>query len=849
MDIRHFRKTALLLVSLGILLGMVVPAARAQLTGGADRNTSQLTNYQNECAIAKNPTNKDQLFASCNTAGAGLYAARSVDGGLTWTYPDADKTIADGDAGQGALACCDPTLAWDTFGNLYVGYLGDAGSVEVMRSTDAGLTFTTIGSFAGSVDQPTLVAENTTDPSAPVALWVVWNQSNTMRARGAAVTGLGASGAFTAMQTIPGTTGCSFGDVAIAPSGAVVQACQNPTGGQGPANILVNTDADGLGAGNFAAAVTATATNVGGFDFIPAQNVRSIDAEAGLAYDRNPMSPHVGRLYLMYTEEAAPENNDTNIMVRFSDDDGGTWSAPVRVDGDPGTRSQFLPKIASNRVSGNVAVCWHDARNSAGNNTMQEFCNMATPAGANTGTWIGAVQVSDGTSTGTGGSPPTPGTVDIQYGDYSGMAYFQGIVHPIWADNGNSAGGNPDLPRYEAYTDRIWGGMAAMEGDPHLTSLNGVHWDFQSSGEFVALRGDGLEIQTRQTAAATTFFPGENPHTGLATCASLNTAVAARVGKHRVTYQPNISGVPDPSGLQLRIDGELKTLGSAGIDLDDGARITRTSATGGIQVKFATGTRLVVTPGWWDSQKLWYLNVNVYDSTFGDGLIGAIAGRNWLPNLPDGTASGPRPAAVAARYDALYRRFADAWRVRAANSLFDYAPGTDTSTFTLAGWPPMQPPCEVPNVEPAKPLSEAIAKKVCRPVVDKARNASCVFDVRVTGDRGFAKTYLATQELDTGNAITLSDDRDPTKVGQPVVFTAQVVRPDGKPASGAIQFVLDGRAVGRTMKLDERGRAQWRTADLKAGRHVVVARYKPGKQGDPAAGASNEETHEVRAPG
>jgi lysyl endopeptidase len=73
--------------------------------------------------------------------------------------------------------------------------------------------------------------------------------------------------------------------------------------------------------------------------------------------------------------------------------------------------------------------------------------------------------------------------------------------------------------------------------------------------------GNGLEILTRQTPIATIFNPGPNPYTGLATCVSLNTAVAARVGAHRVTYQPNFSGVPDPSGLQLRVDGVLTTLG------------------------------------------------------------------------------------------------------------------------------------------------------------------------------------------------------------------------------------------------------------------------------------------------
>ena len=366
------------------------PAA-AQLAGGTDRNISKMANYQNECSIIKNPSNKLQLFASCNNAGPGLFAARSTDGGASWVFPDAaDKTIADGDAGQGPAACCDPTLAWDTFGNLYVTYIDSGGSnIITLLSTDSGATFANLATFGpASVDQPTIVAANTTAPGAPVAVWIVWNQSGQMRARGAAVTALGPAGigVFGAMQSIPGTTGgCSFGDIAIAPSGVVVQACETQGGtGETAETMRVNTDADGLGPGNFGAFVAATGTNVGFFDLIPAQNSRSVDAEAGFAYDAFPTSPHFGRLYMVYTDEVVDESNDTDVMVRFSDNNGGTWSAPIRINDDPAlpVRSQFLPRIASNILSGNIAVCWHDARNSATNNTMQEFCAMATPAGA-----------------------------------------------------------------------------------------------------------------------------------------------------------------------------------------------------------------------------------------------------------------------------------------------------------------------------------------------------------------------------------------------------------------------------------------------------------------------------------
>lgn len=311
------------------LIGMEV---EAQLSNGADVNQSQKSGPDVECAIAKNPTDSQQLFSACNTGYGGLLATRSDDGGISWGYSDAaDKTIADGDLNQGPLACCDPTVTWDSFGNLYVGYLDDySQTVVILISTDAGLSFSPLVTFTGSVDQPTVSAQDTTDPAAPVAVWVVWSQSGYMRASGAAVTGLNAIGAFSTPQVIEDTRFCSFGDVAIAPTGAVVQVCQKADGStnstvHGPSFILVNTDADGLGAAAFGASITAATTNVGMLDSIPPQDdIWPIDAEAGLAYDRNPNSPHFGRLYLVYTEEVELENDDTDIVLRYSDDDGKT---------------------------------------------------------------------------------------------------------------------------------------------------------------------------------------------------------------------------------------------------------------------------------------------------------------------------------------------------------------------------------------------------------------------------------------------------------------------------------------------------------------------------------------------
>jgi hypothetical protein len=407
-------------------------------------------------------------------------------------------------------------------------------------------------------------------------------------------------------------------------------------------------------------------------------------------------------------------------------------------------------------------------------------------------------------------------------------------------------------------------------GDPHITTVDGVHYDFQSAGEFTALRGDGLEIQTRQTAVATTFLPGANPYTGLPTCVAIYSAVAARVCDHLVSYQPNISGVPDPSGLQLRVDGVLTTLGPEGIDLRcgpivksptrdaiatplTGGRIVKSPVGDGIEIHYSDGTQLVVTPAWWPDQQKWYLNVNVYGTTATEGIFGKLAKDSWLPALPDGTSLGPKPESLHQRYVGLYEKFADAWRVTDATSLFDYAPGTSTATFTLGDWPRENPKsCAIPEQPSAEPVDVGVAEKHCSAIVDKNMKADCVFDVSVTGHTGFAQTYLLTQQLQPGvTETTVKDDKDPTKFGESVTFTATVVqklsRGGGAP-TGTVQFIVDGGKVGNPVTLDANGRASWSTSSLQAGQHQIVAKYTPsGWGGLFTASSSPEKSHTVIA--
>lgn len=292
-------------------------------------------------------------------------------------------------------------------------------------------------------------------------------------------------------------------------------------------------------------------------------------------------------------------------------------------------------------------------------------------------------------------------------------------------------------------------------GDPHLTTVDGVHYDFQSAGEFTALQEDGLVLQTRQSAVPTATVPITNPYTEITHCVSIFTAVAAKLGSSRVTVQPSFGDEPDANRMQVRVDGKVVTLGDAPHVLRargdkegviDGT-ITK-HPDGLLEITDARGTQIVVTPAYWETQKVWYLNVNVYGTSAHQGTMGRLADGSWLPALPDGSSLGAKPASESDRYQALYEKFADAWRVTDQTSLFDYEQGTNTETFTRDEWPRNNPQsCTIDGQTPAQAETEAVAQAACANVVDATRRADCVFDVMVTGNAGFGKSYEIMQRF------------------------------------------------------------------------------------------------------
>jgi hypothetical protein len=465
----------LALTALSLVLVTGVSAGSRAVSVGGNVNITKQNGNQTEATIALNPTNTSQLFASYNqaTSSSGMWR-RSTNGGTSWSS-----------AGTGiAASCCDNAAAWDSFGNLFlVNINATVDEIPLYLSANSGSSFTLLQTIdSGNIDQPTVKA-------GAGAVWVTWNNDGTIYARGAAVTGLGSAniGSFTTAQSAPDsdTNNGQFGDIAIGPSGQVVVVYQNNT------TIYANTDPDGLGVLGFLPQVTVTSTNVETFDFIPAQDGRSIDAEANLAYDRSG-GAHDGRLYLVYTDEFPDETNNTDIYLRYSDDDGVTWSSRLKVNDDATTTSQFLPYLAVDQTNGDLIVTWHDARiDPTNNNKTRYYGALSTDGGASFGANF---QISAGLSN------DDKASSGVDYGDYTWVDLYNGLAYPAWADNSNSTSDNPNgNTKFDIYTAKINTNVVA--GPVVISSFDPTHGPV---GTKVKIIGTGF------TGATSVKFNGTN---------------------------------------------------------------------------------------------------------------------------------------------------------------------------------------------------------------------------------------------------------------------------------------------------------------------------------------------------
>jgi hypothetical protein len=293
------------------------------------------------------------------------------------------------------------------------------------------------------------------------------------------------------------------------------------------------------------------------------------------------------------------------------------------------------------------------------------------------------------------------------------------------------------------------GGTGSDAGDVHLTTFDGLHYDFQAAGEFILAQstvpGDSFLVQARMQP----WYNGVS--------VSITTMVAVQVGSDRVTIGLGRSS-------PVWVDGHAFTLPSndAAAYLPAGAGTIRQLTSTSYQITEGTGE--TVTIGEWGDSR----GQTLYATISGppgavQGLLGTDSGN--LANefvLPNGTVL-QQPLS----YSDLYTTWANAWRVTQSSSLFDYGPGQTTATFTDVNFP--SDAAETGTL-PASALAAAEALVAQAGITDPGLALGAAEDYLATGDTSFIQGAARLQGTVNTTAIA-APPLNPNATGGVGVFT------------------------------------------------------------------------------
>lgn len=210
------------------------------------------------------------------------------------------------------------------------------------------------------------------------------------------------------------------------------------------AHSLIATSASTDGGVSFGPSVTIAPTQIS-FDIgIPAQASRGATVYPACGADRSS-GPYRGTLYCSWMDGDLATGTD--ILLSHSTDGGAHWSLPIRANDDPipAVNDQFNGWLDVDPVSGAVALMWHDTRGDPSRLTTNIYLGVSSDGGATVGTNRKiTTEPTDETS-------PDADPFN-QYGDYDGIAVYNGVAHPVWTDRRASL---PTELGEEVFTARV----------------------------------------------------------------------------------------------------------------------------------------------------------------------------------------------------------------------------------------------------------------------------------------------------------------------------------------------------------------------------------------------------------
>ena len=387
------RVLMVLIAAYALLAPNTAPGQQAFSVGTDLVNVSKAKGNETDPSIAFDPLSPSNMVVAAATdrTAAGLFLAFTTNLGASWKT----NVIATNDDSQGLIpAYGEPSVAWDSYGNLFLAYLpASYEGVAVAISTNGGQTFASVTNLAAldSTDQPRITAPFA--GAAAGSVWIVYKDytaANTpLQVQGALSTGLGTNGSFGLVQIVPDSGGGGFADIGVGPMGQVMVAFQdNLQGLPNPmtyptANLWVSIETNAVSGGSmsnngFGPAQMVASNAIGGVTYIDAAPTGiGVNAAPGLGWDYDAYETNYGNAYLIYT--ALGPNGNAVIRFISSDGSGTNWSGGIYVNDDAasGSNDHFLPRVAVDPASGIIGCTWYDCRNDLGSSS-QSITNAYT---------------------------------------------------------------------------------------------------------------------------------------------------------------------------------------------------------------------------------------------------------------------------------------------------------------------------------------------------------------------------------------------------------------------------------------------------------------------------------------
>jgi hypothetical protein len=383
------------------------------LPAGRNRNITRKTAAQSETSIAVDPTNPRHIVAASNDLSSfsrynGVY--ESFDMGRTWTNANLNLNVF----------CYDPWLDFNARGDVFFAYeCGDQRIAYKLAGSNVWVK-TILVNGGPFPDRDMVVIDDNAGSPFFNSVYVAYDEAN-FNNRARISYSRDGFGGWVQSPKINDTSSTIGVNAAVNPDGTLY-ACWLDFGGR---KLWVDRSVDGGATWSTDDLVHMYRLNTAQFFIsIPPQPDRGI---VPMCFsDVIHSGAHTGRLLITYTDKD-PVGADTNVYVRYSDDDGNTWSPEIKVNDGVAGAYQFHPQISVNNA-GMVAISFYDTRDDQpANHKTHHYISFSSDGGA---TWSPNLRVTTAQSDESGFGDPN------DYGDYQGLdASPRGHFHAVWTDS------------------------------------------------------------------------------------------------------------------------------------------------------------------------------------------------------------------------------------------------------------------------------------------------------------------------------------------------------------------------------------------------------------------------------